>query len=143
MEQIDCPKCSQAMERWESKGVCLDHCSSCKGLWFDEGELTRHFANTGNEISEGDLKAAGGTSLRCPRCKSNSLLMARLASVEVDICEQCRGIFLDFGEVHELLGAINKTSLEKKSGVAGFDSFALGLYIGSQLGVSRGAGRRR
>lgn len=133
MEEMVCPKCSQTMSLWESKGVGLDHCNSCKGLWFDEGELTRHLANSGSDISEKDLKTAGGTSRRCPRCKSNSLLRGRLASVEVDTCERCRGIFLDLGEVHELLGAMSKTGLKSRSSKAGFDSFALGLYLGSHL----------
>ena len=133
MEQIACPKCSHLMDQWESRGVALDHCNSCKGLWFDEGELTRHFANTGSKISENDLKMARDTSLICPRCKPKRLSMARFAGVEVDTCDQCRGIFLDLGEVHELLGVVNRASHEGKATTGGFDDFALGLYIGAHL----------
>ena len=133
MEQIACPKCSRTMDQWESRGVTLDFCNSCKGLWFDEGELTRHFANSGSKISEDDLKAARGTSLSCPRCKSDPLVVARLGGVSVDTCNQCHGIFLDLGEVHELLGVVNRASHQGEAALAGFDNFALGLCIGANL----------
>ena len=133
MEQITCPKCSDEMDRWKTKSVILDHCNSCKGLWFDEGELTRHFASIGGNISEDDLRADRTTTLLCPRCTSAPLSIGRLASVEVETCEQCHGLFLDLGEVHELLGVVIKASQSEEASTAGFDNFALGLYIGSNL----------
>lgn len=35
-----CPQCSQTMERRSDDGITLDHCSTCRGVWFDMGELT-------------------------------------------------------------------------------------------------------
>ena len=134
MAQIKCPKCSRIMEQWESRGVALDHCNSCKGLWFDEGELTRHFANSGCKISERELKADRETPFSCPRCRAGSLIEAQLASVPVDTCKRCHGIFLDLGEVHELMGAISRAKYASDPTTASFDNFALGLYIGANLG---------
>jgi Zn-finger nucleic acid-binding protein len=133
MAETLCPRCARSMHRWEAGGVVLDHCGSCKGLWFDQGELTRHFANLGNKVSESELAAATPTSWKCPRCAAQPLVTARLSSIEVDACERCRGMFLELGEVHQLLGALNRARYEGDPAVAGFDNFALGLYIGANL----------
>ena len=132
MSQTTCPKCSRPMHGWTSSGVELDHCHACRGLWFDRGELTRHFANLGSEILEADLRAGQPTALSCPRCQDVQLTQAELDSVAVEACPQCRGIFLDGGEVPELLGAISRSERSINAEASGFDNFALGLYIGSQ-----------
>ena len=137
MARIDCPKCRGGMREWESRGVTLDHCESCKGLWFDEGELTRHFANLGSAVSEEHLEANRQTRLSCPRCDGARLIEAELGSVRVETCQRCHGIFLDLGEVHELLGAINRERYADDRSTIGFDNFALGLFIGANLGASR------
>ena len=135
MAEMKCPKCSNIMDQWESRGVALDHCNSCKGLWFDQGELTRHFLNSGSRISEQDLEANRETPFSCPRCQAGHLIEAHLASVPVDTCKRCHGIFLDLGEVHELMGAITRASSASDPKTASFDNFALGLYIGANLGA--------
>jgi len=120
------------MHGWTSSGVELDHCHTCRGLWFDRGELTRHFANLGSEVLEADLRVGQPTALSCPRCQDVQLTGAVLDSVAVEACPQCHGIFLDGGEVPELLGAISRSERNINAEVSGFDNFALGLYIGLQ-----------
>jgi Zn-finger nucleic acid-binding protein len=121
------------MHGWTSSGVELDHCNSCKGLWFDQGELTRHFANLGSELVEADLKSGQSTELSCPRCQDAQLTQAELDSVAVETCPQCRGIFLDLGEVPELLGAISRSKRDIDAEVSDFNNFTLGLYIGMKI----------
>jgi Zn-finger nucleic acid-binding protein len=121
------------MYEWTSSGVQLDHCNSCKGLWFDQGELTQHFANLGCEIVETDLKAGQPTEFSCPRCTDALLTNAELGGVAVETCPACRGIFLDLGEVPELLGAISRSDAESSAEASSFDNFALGLYMGLQI----------
>ncbi len=38
---LECPACSQLMERFEREGAILDQCKSCRGVWFDMGEIAR------------------------------------------------------------------------------------------------------
>jgi Zn-finger nucleic acid-binding protein len=121
------------MRGWSSSGVELDHCTSCGGLWFDQGELTQHFANLGSEIVEADLKAGQTTELDCPRCRDTQLTLAELGGVAVETCSRCRGIFLDLGEIRELLGAINRTRGDLGPETSSFENFALGLYIGAKI----------
>lgn len=42
--------------------------------------------------------------MKCPVCKDASLLMTERMGVAIDYCPQCRGIWLDRGELDKLLG---------------------------------------
>ncbi len=37
---LNCPQCSNQMERYEKSGITLDQCPPCRGTWFDVGEIT-------------------------------------------------------------------------------------------------------
>jgi uncharacterized protein len=41
--------------------------------------------------------------MNCPICPSTSLLMTDRQGVEVDYCPQCRGVWLDRGELDKLV----------------------------------------
>ena len=36
---LNCPNCQVELKRLDLKGITLDHCETCDGLWFDKGEL--------------------------------------------------------------------------------------------------------
>ena len=37
---LHCPVCGDALKGVERMGVSLDHCSTCQGIWLDQGELS-------------------------------------------------------------------------------------------------------
>lgn len=41
--------------------------------------------------------------MNCPTCPSTSLLMTDRQGVEIDYCPQCRGVWLDRGELDKLV----------------------------------------
>jgi Zn-finger nucleic acid-binding protein len=41
--------------------------------------------------------------MKCPVCKDATLVMADRQGVEIDYCPQCRGVWLDRGELDKLL----------------------------------------
>ena len=41
--------------------------------------------------------------MKCPVCKGVTLLMAEKKGVEIDYCPECRGIWLDRGELDKLI----------------------------------------
>lgn len=41
--------------------------------------------------------------MKCPTCVSALLVMSERQGVEIDYCQQCRGIWLDRGELDKLL----------------------------------------
>ena len=36
---MHCPKCGDSLQEIELKGVKIDRCRSCQGIWLDAGEL--------------------------------------------------------------------------------------------------------
>ena len=41
--------------------------------------------------------------MKCPNCVSAALVMSERQGVEIDYCPQCRGVWLDRGELNKLL----------------------------------------
>lgn len=39
----------------------------------------------------------------CPVCKTKQLVMAERQGIEIDYCPQCRGVWLDRGELDKIL----------------------------------------
>lgn len=41
--------------------------------------------------------------MNCPHCKDTSLQMTEPQNIEIDYCPQCRGVWLDRGELDKLI----------------------------------------
>ena len=41
--------------------------------------------------------------MKCPQCHDVTLVMAERQGVEIDYCPQCRGVWLDRGELDKLI----------------------------------------
>ncbi|MBL8509484.1 TFIIB-type zinc ribbon-containing protein [Chitinimonas sp. JJ19] len=41
--------------------------------------------------------------MQCPVCRETALVMSERAGVEIDYCPQCRGVWLDRGELDKIL----------------------------------------
>lgn len=41
--------------------------------------------------------------MKCPNCKDAFLVMSQRQGVEIDYCPQCRGVWLDRGELDKIL----------------------------------------
>jgi Zn-finger nucleic acid-binding protein len=41
--------------------------------------------------------------VKCPNCKTPDLVMADRQGIEIDYCPQCRGVWLDRGELDKLI----------------------------------------
>lgn len=52
--------------------------------------------------------------MKCPVCKDVTLLMSEKRGVEIDYCPECRGIWLDHGELEKLIEKEEKTYQEAK-----------------------------
>lgn len=48
-----------------------------------------------------DAKAAGLSSMKCPRC-DGSLLESKFEEVAIDTCDKCGGVWLDSGELEQV-----------------------------------------
>jgi uncharacterized protein len=41
--------------------------------------------------------------MKCPSCKETNLVMSERKGIEIDYCPECRGIWLDRGELDKIL----------------------------------------
>lgn len=41
--------------------------------------------------------------MNCPVCKTSTLVMAEKQGIEIDYCPQCRGVWLDRGELDKIV----------------------------------------
>jgi Zn-finger nucleic acid-binding protein len=108
---MDCPVCATALREVETDGVSVGVCSTCAGIWFDQGELARF-----DEPFEGGKELLGligpasspphpDTTYHCPT--GDGAVMARhyfsvKRSVQVDECPACGGYWLDAGELQRI-----------------------------------------
>ena len=45
--------------------------------------------------------------MKCPVCKDVTLLMSQKNGIEIDYCPECRGIWLDRGELDQIIERAN------------------------------------
>ena len=43
---MQCPKCQHSLESTERKGVVVDYCPGCRGVWLDSTELAKVIERT-------------------------------------------------------------------------------------------------
>ena len=99
-----CPRCHLPMREMQLETVTVDRCPRCRGLWFDPGELTRATGRpVPEELGTTRRRARLGTR-KCPDC--NERLVERDLDegvpIRIDQCKECRGIFLDRGELDRI-----------------------------------------
>lgn len=143
MKDRMCPRCNCGLLVRELCGVEIDICSRCGGIWFDKGEISRismrssfetrdssekiksalavlrkrdvrgSLPQTHEGIISSNLKDSGETP--CPACP-RVLHTMDYEGVEIDVCSRCRGIWLDHGELEELMNRFDTSVLTGKAG---------------------------
>ncbi|GMW04596.1 MAG: hypothetical protein AMXMBFR85_05790 [Dehalococcoides mccartyi] len=108
-----CPACSKDMLVVEYRGIELDYCPACHGVWFDAGELgllldavkLKSTAPKAEEIT--DSREA---KRHCPICRRKMKKTAILKDplLITDDCPGGHGMFFDGGEVDQLIARLGK-----------------------------------
>jgi len=108
-----CPVCKYDMIVVEYHNIELDYCNSCKGVWFDSGELELLLESYGLEETktffDGILNSQEAVSSEkkrnCPICGHNmkKTVIGEQPSILIDICRDEHGLWFDGGEVTQLI----------------------------------------
>ena len=53
---MKCPNCEETLVMTERKGVEIDYCPKCRGVWLDKGELDKIIERSAEIESARDLK---------------------------------------------------------------------------------------
>lgn len=109
---MNCPVDHAKMRPIGSKGITLDWCELCDGIWLDATELA-HLTGSPTDLPDlpPEPAAAGGKPSHseepagCPRC-AQPLEEADYGgdlALRVDRCGRCRGVWLERGELQAIL----------------------------------------
>jgi len=110
---MNCPRCNIELT---NKTIIdfkyflnIDYCSSCGGIWLDNGELARlekTIEPTFYEIRKIPKNQEQLEVLKCPSCNNSKILQKaqhqRDKHVIMDYCPVCKGIWLDTGEIEAI-----------------------------------------
>lgn len=99
-----CPVCTIDMIAVERHGIEVDHCISCRGLWFDRGEIELLAELTGYEAGAIDAAVADRPrpERSCPRCDHDLEEITR-ERVHLDRCPAGDGVWFDRGELGQIM----------------------------------------
>jgi len=97
----------------EYQNIELDYCNSCKGVWFDSGELELLLKLQGLEepkaffdgILNSQEAASSEKKRNCPICghKMKKTAIGGQPEILIDICRDKHGLWFDGGEVTQLI----------------------------------------
>ena len=118
-----CPVCKYDMIVVEYRSIELDYCNSCKGVWFDSGELELLLKSQGLEepktFFDGILNSQEAVSSEkkrdCPICshKMKKTAIGGQPEILIDICRDKHGLWFDGGEVSQLIKRLADEHLPK------------------------------
>lgn len=106
--RLHCPACGGNLKPNDLGQVEIDECPRCNGLWLDHGELEQLVQAKNVPARLLRTKSTKFLSLRpegtrpCPRC-SKILVGTVVKGVRLDLCSDCQGLWLDQGELNDLL----------------------------------------
>lgn len=113
---MKCIKChSVEMQSTKSfeKGVELEACPSCRGMWLDKGELEALLDEDATNFLEVPESATRAHNLNCPKCNVKLFqFFYPGTTVMLDSCQQCHGVWLDDEE-------FNVINIVKRAGHSG------------------------
>lgn len=112
-----CPRCQGRFVSESVRGVTIDRCSGCSGIWLDDGEIVQLLKSFSAQQPIGNLKTllehrfAGipvpeRTSVElCPKCQTamNPVNYDYNSGVVIDQCPRHHGLWLDRGELERLI----------------------------------------
>lgn len=116
---MDCPKGHGSLRRVAVGSIRIDRCGECGGSWYDKGELRL----LKDREAQGDycwidfdlwrdvdkFRAARQQRYQCPKDgRQMTTVHYGEAPITVDICSECRGVWLDRDEYDEITAYLEK-----------------------------------
>lgn len=96
---------------FELEAVEIDHCLSCSGIWLDAGELELLLGNAATEILASFSASANHREKKrtCPICRRSmqKINCGTGQKILIDKCPSLHGLWLDTGELEQILQAGN------------------------------------
>ncbi len=130
---MECPRCKSSLKAEAHKGISVDRCPKCQGIWLDYSELDELEDTVMEEDSaKGAMMfRSHGSDLLCPKCSETmEWFRYRHYDMEVDFCKQEHGFWLDKGEEKRVVEIMQQRSKDLKRSASAevqWDSFLAGM----------------
>ena len=119
-----CPRCKGQLDVTKVDDVEVEVCPSCHGIFLDAGELSQVTVESSGDIefctaTDKALQSEDGRGIiDCPKCETRPAMrkveFLSVSEIVLDHCDQCRGLWLDSGEldqVNECLAGLREVKL--------------------------------
>lgn len=120
-----CPSCGSNLKPTTYKGVRIDECGKCHGMWFDKDELRRAKDATDDDLAWLDFDlfeqrdgkfSVTKTEKTCPSCSSSLQSLQYMDSkVTIDVCPSCQGVWLDHNEFKKIVAYLEHVVISKSA----------------------------
>jgi Zn-finger nucleic acid-binding protein len=114
---MNCPTCKIKLEEVVFSDISVDHCPDCHGVWFQEDELRLAKDKKDENLKWVDVdlwknkrsfKISKSNKI-CPECRLPLYEVTYGKSkIKVDLCNICKGIWLDKGEFKQIVDYLKK-----------------------------------
>jgi len=123
---MKCPKCNADLQRQNDRGVEVEACPKCKGMWLTPAELDQLENEAfSNEANKGSLYVTSyQTEFKCPVCSAPlKEFDYRFFDLQLECCSE-HGFWLDKDEDNQILELMHgeEERVERKLGTE--DSWA-------------------
>ena len=117
---MNCPRCNEELRVENYKGIEVDRCPNCQGMWLDYGELDQleDLVLDEDEVKGTMMYSTVQGDLHCPKCgEVMQCFRYRAYDLELDFCQQGHGTWLDAGEEKKVLELMEQRikDLDRKS----------------------------
>ena len=136
-----CPRDDTELNVEQHRGIEVDRCPKCEGIWLDYHELDELESTVPSTAEERRATIEFGertSDLKCPICERKmTVFQYRAYDLELDTCEDEHGFWLDPGEegrVRDIIEERIKGLSRSASAEAAWGNFIDGLKGGGRGG---------
>jgi Zn-finger nucleic acid-binding protein len=111
---MKCPRDNSELQTKTIDGISVSYCKTCSGIFLNHGELkkiTHHIAGDVEYSSTENVDLTKITDLNCPACSNVKMIdinFIEYSDIIMKFCNDCKGIWLDGGELREINKEIDK-----------------------------------
>ena len=108
---MNCPRCHARLSLEKFRGIEIDRCLSCKGMWLDYDELDQleDTVMDDDDVKGSLMFRSFLGDLSCPTCQSGmQMFHYRAYDLEVDFCPNSHGFWLDSEEERKVMDLMKR-----------------------------------
>ena len=124
---MDCPKCGSNLKAQKYKGIEVDRCDSCEGMWLDYLELDQleDTVLDSDELKGSMITRRNEGELSCPKCQAQmDQFRYRFNELWLDVCPEEHGFWLDKGEEKRVLELMEQRTRDMKRSAGAEEQWA-------------------